>query len=75
MFFDHPPEELKENEESKEGAINQEQDHSNVNALESVVIEQMPKITSLDIVSYAFLKEELVNTPEAAEVKIRYFKW
>lgn len=29
----------------------------------------MPQITSLDIVAWAYLKEEMVNTPESQEVK------
>ena len=28
----------------------------------------MPKLTSLDVIAYAYLKEELVNTMEAKEV-------
>lgn len=29
----------------------------------------MPQITSLDIVAWAYLKEEMVNTPESQEVR------
>ena len=31
--------------------------------------EVLPKLASLDIVAWAYLKEEIVNTPESAEVK------
>lgn len=31
--------------------------------------QEMPQITSLDIVAWAYLKEEMVNTPESQEVK------
>mmetsp|Transcript_12921 Transcript_12921/g.20031 ORF Transcript_12921/g.20031 Transcript_12921/m.20031 type:complete len:109 (-) Transcript_12921:361-687(-) len=31
--------------------------------------DELPKLTSFDILAYVYLKEELVNTPDSVEVK------
>ena len=57
-FFDH-----KMQEEIKEEAVF-------IEGGERVkFVEELPKITSLDIVAWAYLKEEIVNTGESQEVK------
>lgn len=40
-----------------------------VNSGNSDINEDQHKLTSLDIVAYAFLKEELINTPDSKEVE------
>ena len=53
-FFDSRPEELKEGEHVVEGS--------------QLVELDPPKITSLDLIVWAYLKEELINTPGSKEV-------
>lgn len=52
-------------EEIKESVFNEVIEDGGV----PVIKLEMPQITSLDIVAWAYLKEEMVNTPESQEVK------
>lgn len=75
-FFDHKVlhEELKEGdngmlEELKDDG-EERQDDQPVPSIRVVAVdESKPKITSLDIVAWAYLKEEIVNTSASQEVK------
>jgi hypothetical protein len=59
-------------EEVKEGLplMEEAQEDGSVPPVPDQPVERVrPKLTSLDVVAWAYLKEELVNTPESAEVK------
>jgi hypothetical protein len=57
VFFDHPPEEFKLDDELMFGEM------SARNLRHAELEKSQPIISSLDIIAYAYLKEEIVNTP------------
>ena len=72
-FFDHPPEEVKDEEEEEEVVAEGENKKEEE---EKKIRYENVKLTSLDIVAYAYLKEEIVNTSGSHEVKhlIQHYK-
>ena len=66
VFFDLPREEFKHDEELKEDDEFFRND--NAQPIREIIHETQPRLSSLDIIAYAYLKEELINTPESKEV-------
>ncbi len=48
---------------------NEESTDDEVEVERSGTPDELPKLTSFDILAYVYLKEELVNTPDSVEVK------
>ena len=66
VFFDLPREEFKHDEELKEDDEFFRNDKAQ--PIREIIHETQPRLSSLDIIAYAYLKEELINTPDSKEI-------